>query len=143
MLDVWVTLCTRVMVDTNTNLLSLIDLVDKLDVSVAPEGARVPLPTQLAVVARWRRDDSEGPVVIRQRIVFRRSDGPALVTFEPQDISLERNHLGVIITHVPMIVLEGYGQYRFDVERLVGEQWGGVAWTGLFIEQASLGRPAP
>lgn len=134
MLSAWATICARVIIDQVTQNATLIDLVDQLSIPNLPDDVTV-ISTQLVVVTDWRRDDSDPPLKLTQRLVLKHPDGAEVMDFGQSDLNLESHSLGRVFVAVPAVIARGPGQYRFVVERVLDGRREPIAWTRLWIKR--------
>lgn len=77
-LHVWSVLCTRGILDSYTNNVSLIEVVESLKVTPSRawrEEQTVAVPTAMALVSLWLRSDPEAPEHFETRVVIVMPDG--------------------------------------------------------------------
>lgn len=87
---VWTVLCARAIVDSQSNNISLIDVIEQLSIGDprAAQGVEgvVPLPVEL--VTLWSRAQDEQPIISRGRTSFIRPSGLLNESIREHDIDL-------------------------------------------------------
>jgi hypothetical protein len=128
----WTVLCQRTLVDSGTNLLSMIDVFDRLIVNqsseiedverelekVRSEGGRgIIFPARMQVVTQWFRSDSSQPETSRLRLSLADPSGDRL--FEQEvSIELEQSLAQRITLGLDRIRVTTLGQYWWIVEKI-------------------------
>ena len=124
----WLMLCTRSIVDQNTNNVSLIEVIEQLVVRAA-ESEEVTIPISLDLVFLSERLDANQPEKAQGKITFR---GPqpgfesAPITFE---VNLEQSNRSTNFVRIPAISVHGSGTYMFEASYFdeTADEWGVVA----------------
>src|SRR5882724_578285 len=92
---VWSVLCNRGILDQYTNNVTLVDVVEVLQLQALdeiPEGQRGAVPVQMALVTLWRRSDYSVPEKTAARFVLEipDDDSPSLVARMVVDLETHR-----------------------------------------------------
>ena len=111
----WCILCTRVIEDSASKALSLIDILDNLRVVAAVPGP-VQVPTQLAFIASWRRSDLNVAEHLQARCVLEGPTGEPIAAPMEYDVDLEKFPRLRVGTSIPGFTVNGSGGYRFIVQ---------------------------
>lgn len=132
---VWSILCRRSIIDKDTNSVSIVDVMEAINVETA--GEQTPtlagIPLDFEIVTLWVRADSKVPARSRYRIRMQPPSGPAKPIGEPTEVDLRTFERLRARTHVSGIPLSGPGRYRFIVE-LEDDGWTPVSQVPLDIE---------
>lgn len=133
---IYLLLCSRVIVDSVTGAMSLIDLIDMVAMPDPPPSDRDVLAAlDFYIVSGWRRGGETPPAAFPVRFAL---VGPApdrRVPLGEQQVRLDPNHLGGAAARVQGLPLRGPGQYRVEVEWLDPQTkaWRSGPWAGLWI----------
>jgi hypothetical protein len=131
-------LCSKVIVDKDTGVMSLIELIDMARLPDLPpvDGLAV-ASLELCIVSGWRRDNATEPLTFPIRFALLGPQGNRRELGE-QQVRLVPNHLGIVVARVRGLTVQGPGQYRVGVEWLDPHEtaWKPGPWAGLWIETA-------
>lgn len=111
----WALLCTRVIIDQETNAASYIDAIEALG---AP-GFPAPLPP-VCVATLWRRETEQDTLVMRVRV--QDPSGQTILSFQPDSpivLTKKRHRLNVILGGVP---IQQPGEFLVVVEQQAREK---------------------
>lgn len=119
----WSLICRRAIVDENFKAVSLIDVLEGIDVGLPPGEKLSVIPVESAFVTLWTRLNAtkpESPSTQRIRVIG--PDGAeSPPVFAPMDLSNHRNWRNVV--QFRGITFRGPGDYTFVVELGSGDQW--------------------
>lgn len=129
----WTVLCTRSSVDSESNNISLFDLLEQLTISEPQQGPGIAVfPHE--VVSLWTRDNlGEGGVAETRFVIVApdatRTEGPAL------SIDLTAFHRSRMRSRAPGLPIQGAGLYWIATELRQGEnpQWAEVGRIPLEV----------
>lgn len=142
---IWAVLCRHAIVEQETNTLSLIDVIEQINIEfndnvVPPATAPAALPIPLELISLWQRgpDGSGGTFKITLRTPQgAESQGHAIGTIEQGLAPRSR-----ITTRVPNLPWRGEGEYAFVVQLSTKSAWRTIAdvpfWIKLKAPQAPL-----
>lgn len=139
---VWSVLCTRSLIDRETNNISLIDVVEQMTINAPPppEGAEGLAPLQFELVSLWSRRHDDKPVQGRARIRFFRPSGPvgAVTEISVDLMTFRRTRARSRISGLP---IREAGRHSFEVDVWDEEhkEWRGVARIPI---EVAFGPPA-
>lgn len=122
---VWSVLCEKSSVDTSSNVLSLLCVIDAVSVKGPEPKARGVVPFEATLVTLWRRSEAATPEVFENRIVVVTPDGSEIPATEPATVDL-RTHLRYrAFMKMEAMPFRGGGVYRFAVEYRSGpeQEW--------------------
>ena len=133
---VWTVLCTRSIIDKNTNNISLLEVLEEVVAAgEAPTEDRVPeLPINAQLVTLWARRESSQPTRGRARVTF---ESPSHKLLFQREYAIDltthsRTRKRALINGLPV---PGSGWYHFKVEvRDEGDTWREVARVPLEVE---------
>lgn len=120
---VWSVLCSQPLVDQQTNNVSLINVIEQVQVSLSATGPfPVTIPMGWSIVTLWRREHLDRPErrVGRLRILGPGGGQLGEALFEIDLSEHERARTIATQTH---LVLEGAGTHRFVIEVQENEVW--------------------
>lgn len=100
--------CQLASIDSATNNLSLINVIEAVTVPSFPAGLQ-----ELALVTSWRRYEEEAEASMAQRVVFFGPDKERVVTLETPFIFEKLGNR--IVNRIANLPLKGPGQYEFCV----------------------------
>lgn len=147
----WTVLCQKTMADTDTKLLSLVDLFDKLIINPTPEipdiaakleevreagGLGLTVPTELRIVTQWYRSDLSLPESAKCRLLLVDPSGARIfdqevsieLTEKPlQRITVRSHQIGVTQLGLYWLVVEKPGKGKRTT-------WTEVTRLPLYIE---------
>lgn len=123
MKHIWSVLCTKSIIDQETNNLSLINVIEEIrPQSPLPEKGEVPFGYSL--VTLWTRDKQKEPESGDVRIKFISPSGKTLQTCMEYTVTLDNNtqrsRVRAVIQSLP--INQG-GIYNFRIEYKVGSSW--------------------
>lgn len=124
----WTTVCSKVIVDKNTNNIS-IDIAEqiKIESQTTPEQYPIRVPGfHLMIVSLWYRDDSDEERICNSRIKYLGPDGSEMGTLS-FDLNLEENSRLRTMVTLSNIPLKGPGWHYFVVEQKIRNKWVEVA----------------
>ncbi len=133
---VWTVLCSRSLVDVESQNISLLEVVD--EISLAPEllaeNKEVSLPIRLELVTCWRRSQLDQPGKSRGRMSLSGPDGKKM---EEQSYNIDLSEFPRRRTRVrmPGLLISKPGSYvfRVEVQMMPVGQWMEVAKIPLDI----------
>jgi len=119
--NIWSVICSKAIVDQRTNIVSLIEVTDAINIeSDLPPVSENPVnigPVSLQIVSFWYRSDVEKPETGKGRSVLVGPDGQELGKHEVE-IDLESMVSRNVITILPALPYIGLGYYHFRVEKM-------------------------
>ena len=122
---VWSVVCGQSITDRELNNISLINVIEQLNVAgTPPPGTQVQVA--LEVVTLWIRSDPDTPVQGRERVTIVSPSGAALHTTE-NEIDLSRHERVRQRTKIKGLPVEMTGRVIFRIELRVQEVWRQVA----------------
>jgi len=130
----WSVLCTKSVVDKQSNNISLFDVIEQIRVkppesSVYEEGSVVLVPFNFALVSLWIRSDPSKPEKFRARINLK-TPVAEIVGFE-EEIDLTKHRRARSISNFQDFPVSGPGQYfyKVNIEIIKGKKasWKNVA----------------
>lgn len=128
MKHVWTIVCLNKIDDKTTNNVSLIEVVDRLELEGSLPDVRplnLPFPLPLHVVSNWWRDNDEDRLQYRARMKLISPQGETLSTFETT-VNLEDNPRFRVALEMETFPFTGSGVYTLDISYL-----GGIGWTSV------------
>lgn len=133
MRHVWTVLCLRTVVDEKSKNVSLIDVLEQVNV---PESEMVGadltfLPLEFRIATLWERSGT--PSLRRARTTLVDPSGTSLMSSIETHVDLTTNERARVITSVPGIPLSRLGRYVFRVEVADGADWTPVGDTPLTV----------
>lgn len=137
MKQTWSILCGRAVVDKETNLLSLIDLIEQIHISLdgKPEDASVVIiPIQIVLASLWERDEKEPPAMLRLRVTGIAPENK--VFFESdQEADLLNHKRFRCLFQVKQLPFMGSGKYEFatDVFDTEANEWQRVSSNAVEV----------
>ncbi len=144
---VWSVLCHRACIDKSTNLISLLEVTERVNVQAdmakadaAPEGTRLLAPAQMHLASWWKRSQSEEPEAITTRLTIFDVDGGEFSSNEIP-VPLDEHESYRAITAISVVPIDrGPGTMHLVVSKQDGEDWIEVA--RLPLEIGFVGAPA-
>ena len=127
----WTIACHHAVVDTYTNNVSLLQIIDQITVKrLLERGEAIALPFELMTIwERGKEGESEAAVI---RFVLESPDGNELGSTEvPVDLTQhQRSRARLMVAGLPF---HGYGRYRLRVDLREDGDWVAVGGTDLDI----------
>ncbi len=134
---VWSVLCTRSVVDRDSNMISLLDGIEEVTATVPPafENNPVAIPFVYEIVSLWSRSDPALPVRARGRIRLLDQAGAQIGVSHDFDIDLTRHERLRTQAKSAGLPAHGSGRYWFVVELQLEErpEWQQVARLPLTL----------
>ncbi|MEW5830526.1 MAG: hypothetical protein AB1846_16675 [Chloroflexota bacterium] len=129
---IWSVLCTRSVIDTETNNVSIQDVIEQITIAAEPIENGF-LPFQLELITLWGRKESDTPSKGMERVIFMTPSGNAEVVSESEiDLSSVERHRHRV--RLPGIPVSEAGKYYFKVEIKNGNnEWKQVSAVPLKI----------
>ena len=130
----WSILCSRSIVDSATNQVSLIDAVDQFEINT-PEidemlqealssgNQGLLIPAQLTLATWWYRAEKETPERASARLRML-NPGDQVVVEQPFAVPLETSSVHRTFFAVPALKFSGYGRYQFLIEQQLDTESG-------------------
>jgi hypothetical protein len=122
---IWSVLCSRSIVDSETNTVSIHDVIEQIKINTEP----VPdgfLPISLEVITLWGRAKTDTPDEGVERVLFETPSGKSIVVSEARiDLSAAQRHRQRV--KFTGLRLGESGRYYFKVELKNGDEWKQVA----------------
>lgn len=139
----WSILCRRGILDTYSNAVSLIDVIEGFDFSVGElidEGKQWrALPMEAAIVSTFERSDPDKPETTSYRVQIRAPNGQIFPNHTESELNLmgsKRIRQFTVIQHIPFLTS---GTYQFVISlRMESGDWHTVAEVSLDIKQKEL-----
>ena len=141
---VWSVLCTKASTDSESNNISLFDVVESISFgpsNVPPEGESIAFAIELQLVSLWTRSDPEREEAVSVRSLFVHPDETEMGRLE-QEVNLANTLRGRTIAKLTSLIMRGPGIYVFRVQRrdTGAGDWDTVAEIPLeirFLEQSA------
>jgi hypothetical protein len=139
----WSLLCSKAIIDQRTKMMSLIDVVDGLEITgQLPEvNQDSPInagPIQIQIAGFWYRSDIDKPETGKFRIKLTGPNGRAYGAQAPTlelEVNLVNSSSSHSIVEVPALPYVGLGTYYFDIEQQNESGWSRVAHLPLQLRQ--------
>jgi hypothetical protein len=117
---VWSVLCSRAILDRDTNSVSLIDIVEEITIQgpVLPseEGGTSAFTITMALVSLWRRDPEDQPTKGQARVLLFAPNGEPLKEFSVYSIDLSEKLRMRAFGNIPVFPFRGPGSYHFSIQ---------------------------
>ena len=136
---IWAVLCEKVLQDKDSNLLSMINVVEKITIhGLESDIAAVPKPPEkilagpiaLSLVMWWEREDNDDSQV---RIAIRAPKGE-VVDRQVLRVDLNKSKtFRVIVRYEALAVGFGAGEYRFEIQTSREPEGSDDKWTALAV----------
>ena len=129
---VWTVLCSRSVIDIETNNVSIQDVIEQLNIPGEPKpDGFLAIPFEL--ISLWSRSDPENPEHGTERIIFITPSGKSTVVAEPKiNLSEAERHRNRV--KFPGLPIAEEGQHYFQIEYMVDKgKWKKVASLPLSI----------
>lgn len=132
----WTILCTKALIDETTHNVSLIEIVEQLQVAGATPGELHLAAVPMELVSMWRRSDPAERGSFPVRIRFLPPSGVGDGPFLPQSyvVNFEKHSQVRQIFRMPGVVVTEAGVHVFVVERGEGADWTEVARVPLLVQ---------
>ena len=115
MKHLWTIICSQGIINSATNNLSLIELIEELSLyDTPPEGKKVVLPFQFVVISNWCRTNENVPETAESKLVMRPPDDKPEDIFQGQIIDLTKSRFAKNLTHLMGFQFRGFGDYKFE-----------------------------
>jgi hypothetical protein len=127
-IHVWSILCSKAVIDRETNQVSLHDVIESLKVEIATKNGAVPAEQKLALAvsfqfaSHWTRSDVANPEKCRARVVLH-SPSEIVGGSEVFEVDLLNFLNSRAILRIPAIPISESGRYWFLVEQETEEKW--------------------
>jgi hypothetical protein len=133
MKHIWSVLCTRALIDKQTNLLSMIDVCDVLNISDPEIATLDPKAKEKVIIGnirlnlatKWYRTEHNKPEKGLARTIIVAPDGERFMQPEAV-VDLERSASSRAILVIDKLVFKGFGLYWLCVEQ---KKEGNKRWT--------------
>lgn len=134
MRHIWSVLCRQATVDKATNNLSLLDVVEQLNVRVGSPKPGYMVPFESALVSLWSRDDLAIPETHFARLRLRAPDG-SITEGSTLKVNLMQTARSRWIARHSTIPITTSGLYEFlvEVQNDQTQEWHQVASTPLQV----------
>jgi len=131
---VWTVICSRAVIDRDSNNVSLQNILEVLSIKEAPKPQGV-LPIELDVVTLWIRESILEPEIGYSRTRFLSPSGKTLGEFESKvDLTEhERSRAKLILQGLPLRE-EGLYTFRVDMKKTEEGRWRKVAEIPLKVD---------
>ena len=119
---IWSVLCARSIIDSETNNVSIQDVVEQITINAEPiENGFLPFPLEL--ITLWGRKESDKPAKGTERVTFVTPSGKSEVVSEAEiDLSSVERHRHRV--RFPGLPVSEAGKYYFKVEMKNGSnEW--------------------
>ncbi len=145
---IWSVLCARSIIDSETNNISIIDVIEQVSVPAlppAPAGGTVFLPLSLELVSLWSRENGEIPENSRCRVQIFSPGGmpagmPSTIDFQ---IDLTVHQRSRTRARMPGLPIRESGTCRFVVEMSRNGTYSQVASIPIQIIIGAAGSQVP
>jgi hypothetical protein len=129
---IWSVLCSRAVIDVETNNVSIQDVIEQITVNSAPVADGF-LPFPLEIVTLWNRKEITNQIEAIERVQFITPSGKATVISEGK-IDLTQAERFRHRVKLPGLPLSESGRYYFKVESKTGDDsWKEVASIPLSV----------
>jgi len=127
---VWTVICQKSSIDTNSNLLSLFEILEKVDINLnpavqnIPEGQVLSIPFNFEIISYWRKgsqNKGEGKVRLVSPEGKQLNEFPFEVVI-PQNLSAYR-----VVAKVSGLSFTTSGEYKIEILQKVGKEFQVVA----------------
>jgi hypothetical protein len=131
---VWTVLCSRVIVDQKLNNVSLINILEQLNIKGEPLPDGV-LPCEIHVATLWARSDFQVPAVGHGRLLFLSPSGESLLDPFEHEIDLREKGRNRNFFHLSRLPVHEPGRHEFCLDyRLDNDsEWHRVAVLPLQV----------
>ena len=138
---VWTVVCSRAVIDQDSNNVSLQNVVEQLNISGEP--GHVLIPMSLDIVTLWARAKVEAPARGRARVTFLSPSGAATDSPFEYDIDLSKHRRYRSRGRIQPLHIKGAGRHTFRVELQEEDEvgWHQVASIPLEISFTSAEEP--
>lgn len=136
---IWTVICQKSSVDQSSNILSLFEILEKVDINLDPTSPKIPedgvfsIPFNYEIVSYWRRTSSQD------------AKGEArIVIFSPEDIELSSFPVQIniadklkayrVIAKINGLKFTTSGEYRIQIQQKVGKDFDIVSEVPFEIE---------
>jgi hypothetical protein len=127
---IWTVLCSRSIIDTETNNVTLFNIIERVAFTELPEEWPVNLPLSFEIVTLWSRSDLNEPEELEGRTAIEGATESRILG--EYRVNLTENYLRFRHRHrVEGIQVTGLGQIWFIVQLRNGEVWEEVARVPL------------
>lgn len=129
---IWSILCSRSVIDSETNNVSIQDVIEQITINAKPEeNSFLPFPMEL--ITLWGRDASNEPSKGSERVIFITPSGKSEVISEIEiDLTKVERHRQR--TRFPGLPIGEAGRYYFKVEAKNGtNEWKQVSAVPLQV----------
>lgn len=128
---IWSILCTGVVIDGETNTVSIHNVVEQLTILAEPIPNGV-LPIAVELITLWGRQKNNKPDDGIQRVIFETPSGKLIVYPDMKiDLSAVSRHRQRV--KFPSLQIDESGWYYFKVELKNGDKWKQVAAIPLEV----------
>jgi len=121
---IWSVVCGRAIVDQQTNSLTLVDVMEQLEIGAPPpsEGERGVLPMQVIVATLWRQKELGTPAKGAYSLELKAPDDTEMFK-QISDVDLTAHNRLRTFNAINGIPILGPGTYRFQIRlRLDGQE---------------------
>jgi len=129
---IWSVLCSRSVIDAETNNVSIQDVIEQIVISAKPVENGF-LPIQLELITLWGREESNDAAKGSERVTFVSPSGKAEIVSEAEiDLSKVERHRQRV--RFPGLPISESGKYYFKVEMKNGNnEWKQVSAIPLQV----------
>jgi len=113
---VWSVFCERVLVEMDTQSVSLINVVEEFILEGELPSNRVDLPIQAALVSYWTRSERETPEYGRTRVRVVSPAGESMTIGHAWELDLLEERRAQLVSRIEMLPLQGEGIYQLVIE---------------------------
>jgi len=141
--NVWAVLCSKTIIEQETNNISLITVIEHITVPKAQEGVSIAVPLELATL--WERRDPDLPASGHARISLELPGGKAPVVAQgefPVDLSSYRRLRGLFLIHDLPVPAAGTYYFRVELREENEDNWRQVARVPLEISEGPVQQTA-
>ena len=132
---VWSVLCGNSSIDHQTSIISLLNVIEQLNLVIPKQLEHINVPVPFEVVSLWASDSITSLEQGKCRVTFVNPQGvQTILSLADIKVSAEQNCR--TITRSQMFKLDGQGKYEFIVELQQGENesWDSVAKVPLQVK---------
>ena len=116
----WSILCSNASVDSQSNNVSIFNVIDDVQIGGLPAGdpgsIPLPLPMPVTLVTNWRREDAKSGETLEAKVSLHDPKGGLLVETPTQRVDLTSFIQHRMFVTIPLFPLRGLGTYHFVVQ---------------------------
>ncbi len=134
----WSLICKEAIVNQETNNVSLIEVLERVEFETDPSVKDLPegmIPFSVALVSMWSRSEPDKPERLPIRLVIKAPDGKIVKSEKPGlfQINLDQHQNMRVTFNIPALPFRGDGLYSYEVQRKTSTGWRTAAAIPLTI----------